>query len=207
MTTAQRNPFDQGYYAETELRTFGFKSVGENVRIAKDCTIIGLENISIGNHVRIDSGVVIAAASGQVVLGSYIHLGGGSYLGATGGITMLDFTGVSQGVKLYTASDDFSGNFLAGPTVPKEFVRVKIGPIVLNKFAMIAPGSVVLPGCSIGEGSTVGPLSLVTKSLEPWGIYFGCPAKRLKGRSKKVIELEARLWQTHPSGGPLIEAG
>jgi galactoside O-acetyltransferase len=72
---------------------------------------------------------------------------------------------------------------------------------------MIAPGSVVLPGCSIGEGSTVGPLSLVTKSLEPWGIYFGCPAKRLKGRSKKVVELEARLWQTHPSGGPLIEAG
>ncbi|HRS91433.1 MAG TPA: acyltransferase, partial [Candidatus Marinimicrobia bacterium] len=31
---------------------------------------------------------------------------------------------------------------------------------------------------------------LVNKNLEPWSIYVGIPAKYLKPRSKKIIELE-----------------
>ena len=92
------NPFDQGYYFSEQLREFGFGSVGDNVQIAKNCTILGLPNIRIGNHVRIDGNVGIIAAKGFVSLGSYIHIGGGSYLAATGGITLSDFSAMSQGV-------------------------------------------------------------------------------------------------------------
>jgi galactoside O-acetyltransferase len=52
---------------------------------------------------------------------------------------------------------------------------------------------VILPKLSIGEGSCVGALSLVKKSLDPWGVYFGCPAKRLKDRSRRLLELESEL--------------
>jgi acetyltransferase-like isoleucine patch superfamily enzyme len=187
------NPFDTGYYVESELRGFGFGSVGENVRIAKNCTIIGLNNISIGSHVRVDSHVTIVAGAGELVVGSYIHIAAGAYLTANGGITMSDFTGLSQGVKLYSATDDYSGNALTNPTVPRKFLNVSLGRIVLQKHVIIGSGSVVLPGCIIGEGSAVGALSLVTKNLAPWGIYLGCPAIRLKARSRKLLELEAQL--------------
>ena len=70
------NPFQPGYYDEKELAAFGFKSVGSNVRVARNCTIVGLENISIGSNVRIDGyTAIVAAGTGWVSLGSYIHIG------------------------------------------------------------------------------------------------------------------------------------
>jgi galactoside O-acetyltransferase len=30
----------------------------------------------------------------------------------------------------------------------------------------------------------------VNKSLKPWGVYFGMPAKRLRERSKEMLLLE-----------------
>jgi hypothetical protein len=45
-----RNPFDPGYYESDELRGFGFKAVGEGVKVARNCTIIGPENIELDDH-------------------------------------------------------------------------------------------------------------------------------------------------------------
>lgn len=193
MTESGSNPFDQGYYGSEELRRFGFGSVGENVSIAKNATIIGLGNITLGNNVRIDGGTVIAAHSGSLALGDYIHIGGGCYLGCAGGITMADFAGLSQGVRIYSGTDDYSGASLTNPTVPARFTEVKIAPVALEKHVIIGSGSVILPGVTIGEGSSVGALSMVAKTLEPWGVYFGAPARKLKARSKALLELEREL--------------
>jgi acetyltransferase-like isoleucine patch superfamily enzyme len=43
----------------------------------------------------------------------------------------------------------------------------------------------------------VGALSLVTKDLPAWGIYFGAPCKRLRERSRRLLELEQRLHEGH----------
>jgi galactoside O-acetyltransferase len=39
----------------------------------------------------------------------------------------------------------------------------------------------------IGEGSTIGVNSVVTKDTEPWGIYVGTPAVFVKYREKENI--------------------
>ena len=186
-------PFDHGYYFSEQLREFGFGSVGDNVQIAKNCTIVGLPNIRIGNHVRIDDNVGIIAAKGFVSLGSYIHIGGGSYLAATGGITLSDFSAMSQGVRIYSITDDYSGAHLTNPTVPPKYLGLKIAPVTLGKHAIIGSGSVILPGCHLGEGVSVGALSLVTNSLEPWGVYLGAPARKLWARSKDLLALEKQF--------------
>src|SRR5437868_4322082 len=100
-----QNPFDPGYYCSEELRGFGFKAVGENVRNSRACNIVGLENIEIGSNVRIDAFTSIVANNGWVRLGSYIHIGMNCLLGARGGIEFDDFSGISHGVKLLTATD------------------------------------------------------------------------------------------------------
>ena len=101
--TVKKNPFDSGYYRSNELKKFGFKKVGTNVKIAKNCTIVGLNNISLGNHIRIDSNVVITANKGHLELGNYIHIGVGCYLSCEGGVTLSNFSGLSQGCLLYTS--------------------------------------------------------------------------------------------------------
>ncbi len=191
-----KNPFNPGYYNEHDLKEAGFKALGHNVQIAKNCTIIGLENIEIGNNVRIDGYCsIIAAGSGWIKLGSYIHLGGYSLLSAGDGIHMDDFSGLSQGVRIYSRTDDYSGKYLTNPTVPEKYKGTIGGTVTLGRHVIIGSGCVILPKVSIGEGSSVGALSLVTKSLDPWGVYIGCPAKRLKDRSKRLLELEVELTQ------------
>ncbi len=190
------NPFIPGYYNEHDLKEAGFKSLGHNVQIAKNCTIIGVENIEIGNNVCIDSYCsIIAAGNGWIKLGSHIHIGGYSLLSAGDGIHMDDFSGISQGVRIYSRTDDYSGKYLTNPTVPKKYTCITRGTVTLERHVIIGSGSVILPQVSIGEGAAVGALSLVNKSLESWGVFIGCPAKRLKDRSKHLLELEAELKQ------------
>ena len=187
------NPFDPGYYGEDELREFGFARVGKNVRIAKNCTVIGLGNIEIGDNVRIDGYSSIVVASGYLRLGSYIHIGSHCTLSAGDGITMEDFSGLSQGVRIYSRTDDYSGRTLTNPTVPAKYTGATGGPVLLERHVIVGSGSVILPKLTIGEGSSIGALSLVTKSLDSWGVYFGSPVKLLKSRSRQLLEVEAAM--------------
>jgi acetyltransferase-like isoleucine patch superfamily enzyme len=192
-SAAPDNPFDKGYFETDELRRLGFKSVGKNVRIAKNSTIIGLENIVLGENIRIDDYVVVVCHMGSLELGNYIHIAAGCYLGCTGGIRLADFTGLSHGSRVYSSTDDYTGRSLTNPTVPHKYLKLTIAPVRLEKHVIVGSGSVILPGVTIGEGSSVGALSLVTKSLDSWGVYFGSPAKLLKTRKRDLLELESRL--------------
>lgn len=187
------NPFYRGFFVSEELVNMGFRSIGKNVKIAKSCTIVGLENISIGCNVQIDENVFIAANKGYLDIGNHVHIGGACHLNCAGGIKLADFCGLSQGVRIYSVSDDYTGYSLTNTTVPDIYKNIAISPVNLERHVLIGSGSVVLPGVTIGLGSAVGALSLVTMSLDAWGIYLGTPAKRLKARSKKMLEYETFL--------------
>ena len=185
-----KNPFNQGYYKTDQLRDMGFKNVGENVQIAKNSTIIGLANISLGDNVRIDGEVTLICESGYLKIGSYVHIAGGCHLSCAGGIELSDFSGLSQGVRIYSSSDDYSGKSLTNPTVPKEYLNSTVKPVLIGRHVIIGSGSIVLPGVTIGNGSSVGALTLVARSLEEWGVYIGSPAKKIKTRKKDLLEQE-----------------
>ena len=198
------NTFDQGYHSTEQLREMGFKYVGNNVQIAKNCTIIGLENISLGENIRIDGGVSIACASGYLKVGSYVHIGSGCHITCAGGVELSDFSGLSQGVRIYSGSDDYSGNSLTNPTLPNKYLNIIVKSVLIGRHVIIGSGSVVLPGVKIGNGTSVGALSLVTKSLEEWGVYVGAPAKRIKARKKALLEQEKLLLDERASPLPKL---
>lgn len=187
------SPLDKGYYSEQELAQLGFGAFGVDVKVSRNCAIIGAKNIRLGSHVRIDDYVVISAASGSLQLGSYVHIAAGAYLGCAGGITMEDFSGISHGTKVYSASDDYSGGALTNPTVPKKYLNVDIAPVVLGRHAIIGASSIVLPGANLAEGTAVGAMSLIKRGFQclPWAIYFGAPARKIANRSKAMLEAEA----------------
>ncbi|MEO5972378.1 MAG: acyltransferase [Sphingomicrobium sp.] len=184
------NPFEPGYHGSEELRKFGFGGVGENVQIARNCTIVGLANIFIGNNVRIDSYTVVVATTGRLFLGNHIHIGGHCHLLAADDLNFGDFSGISQGVRIYTANDDYTGKGFIGPMVPSEWRRLTKAPVSIGRYGGVGSGSVLLPGSVLGEGTVVGAQSLVTKPLAPWGVYFGAPVKRIKNRSKNFLTFE-----------------
>lgn len=193
MSGDAHNPLSPGYYHSEELRTFGFRAVAENVQISRDCLVIGPGNVSLGFGVRIDSGTAIIATGGQLVFEGWNHIGGQCHLSVGADLTIGEFAGLSQGVRIYTATDDYSGRHMTNPCVPAELRHCKIAPITIGRHAIVGSGAIILPGCHLGDGVAVGALSLVTKPLEPWGVYHGNPARLMKSRFRDVLELEKRV--------------
>ena len=186
---------DKGYYTESELAQLGFAAYGADVRISRNCAIIGAQNVRIGSHVRIDDYVVISAGSGSLQVGNHVHIAAGAYLGCAGGITLADFSGISHGAKLYSASDDYSGSALTNPTVPKKYLDVDVAPVALGRHAIVGAGSIVLPGVILSEGTAVGAMTLIKRGFktDDWAVYFGAPARKVADRSKALLALEAAL--------------
>lgn len=189
------SPLDKGYYTEQELGQLGFASFGADCWISRNCSIIGAKNVQMGSHVRIDDYVVISAASGSLQLGSYIHIAAGAYLGCAGGITMADFAGISQGVKVYSASDDYSGAAMTNPTVPSRYLNVDVAPVSFGRHAIAGAGSIILPGVTLGEGTAIGAMTLISRGFTAadWSIYFGVPARKIADRSKVLLDAAATL--------------
>ena len=184
---------NQNYYSDKELKLFGIKKIGKNVFIEKSCRILGFDNIEIGNDVRIDSFCNLIVHKGYLKISNNVHIGSFCHLVSTGGIEIHDFAGLSQGVKIYSASDDFSGKYMTNPTVQKQFTNVKIKKVIINKHSIIGANSVILPGVIIKDGVAVGALSLVSKSLKSWTIYSGVPARKVSKRNQKIINLEKKF--------------
>lgn len=179
------------FYSKEEIKNLGFKSCGEHVLISRKASIYGASDISIGANVRIDDFCIL---SGNIALGSYIHLGAYSALfGGTKGILMMDFSGLSSRCAVYAETDDYLGDYLTNPTVPDEFRNVTGGKVTLHKHVIIGSGTCILPDVEIAEGVSVGSMSLVNKSLDEWGIYVGCPCRRIKERNRNLIVLEQKL--------------
>lgn len=175
------------FYTEQELSQLGLKSYGKNVRISRYARIYSPEKISIGDNVRIDDYCIF---SGNITLGSHIHIAAYCALyGAEHGILMEDYTGLSARATIYAAIDDFSGDYLIGPIHDNQLTNVIGGVVKICTYSQIGAGALIFPNLSVGEGAVLGAMSMAKESLEPWNIYAGIPAKKIKQRSKHLLEL------------------
>ncbi|HLK28169.1 MAG TPA: acyltransferase [Puia sp.] len=181
------------YYTESELKDFGFKSIGKNVKISSDARIYGEKNISIGNNVRIDDFVVLSAHNGFININDYVFIARSCHLSGAKGITLESFSSMAANVVIYSASDDYSGNFLTAQAIPQKYTNLIGGPVTIGRHVIIGCSTVIIGKCDIGEGCSIGAMTLIQKDLQPWGIYVGAPARRLKERSQSLLELEKKL--------------
>lgn len=171
------------FYSADELNTLGLKSFGDNVLISKKCSIYSPEKISIGNNVRIDDFCIL---SGEIKLGSHIHISAYSALYGANGIKMENYTGISPRTTIFSAMDDFQGDYLIGPIHTKEYINVTGGKVILRKFSQLGSGSTVFPNIEIGEGAVTGAMTLVNKDLNPWTVNVGIPVTKSWSRSKRI---------------------
>ncbi len=109
-------------------------------------------------------------------------------------LTAGDLVTVADGAELYNPAPLVLGSrviisqdaYICGAThdydaadFPLLAFRMEIGAS-----AWVCARASVSPGVSIGEGAVLGLGSIATRSLEPWAVYAGIPARRLKDRVK-----------------------
>jgi len=180
-----------------------FRRAGSNVTIYKLAVILSPENVTFGSDIVIDDFVFIGAHQ-RLVIGNRVHISSHCSIAGGGRVLLSDFSGLSPGVRLLSGTDDFTEGRLNGCAIPQEFRETHRGTIILEPHAIIGANCVVLPDVTIGEGATLGAGSVVTCSLEPWGVYVGSPARKIKTRPRElVLANEQRLFEKY--GRPEVE--
>lgn len=81
---------------------------------------------------------------------------------------------ISQDAYLCGASHDYSD-----PRFP-----LVSAPIEIGAYAWICARAAVQMGVQVGEGAVLGLGSIATHDLEPWKVYVGQPARRVKSRTR-----------------------
>jgi acetyltransferase-like isoleucine patch superfamily enzyme len=111
-------------------------------------------------------------------IGSHIHLA------LHDKIILSNNVVVNDGCTLLTASHDANC---------PDWSHVK-ATIVIDNHAWIATNAIILPGVSIGKGAVVGACSVVTKSISPYQVQAGTPARIVKERTLKELSHAIAHW-------------
>ena len=132
-------------------------SRGGNVWIAAPFFVDYGENIHLGRNVEITMNCVFLDCNR---------------------ITIGDYSGIGPGVHIYTVFH---------PTEPAERLseksplwRSQTAPVTIGRKVWIGGRSVILPGVEIGDGTTVGAGSVVTKSLPANVLAVGNPCRVIR---------------------------
>lgn len=89
-------------------------------------------------------------------------------------ITLKSHSTVSQQAFLCGATHDYDDP--AFPMISE--------PIVVGSYAWICARATVLPGVTVGEGAVLALGSVASRDLEPWSVYAGLPARKIKQRKQ-----------------------
>ncbi|WP_424493699.1 acyltransferase [Salinimicrobium sp. GXAS 041] len=172
-----------------------FKEIGENVEIFEPISLIDEGKISIKNNSRLSEFTLIMGGLG-VYIGNYVHVANHVSIAGGGVCIIEDFVGVCAGVRIITGSDDITGKGIPSPLVSDEFRSFYRSHVVCKKHSFIGTNAVIHPGVTIGEGAVVASGSLVTKDLEPWSIYMGAPARKIRSRnSENILSMEEKIYK------------
>lgn len=128
---------------------------------------------------------VVLLAKGGLIIQRGSMINEGVTLDTRGGITIGEHCSISRDVTILTASHDTEDPDFAG----------FLAPVVIRDRVWIGVGALVCPGVTLGEGCVVGAGSVVTRSIPPWVVAAGNPARPLRRRS-----LEAQRHLAHRAG-------
>lgn len=154
-------------------KNFGY--IGDNVTLNPPLTLLNTRNIYLYGNNKLDNAVVLATNAKFI---------------------MKKYSVATQGLKVATGNHAMiiGRNFIeiTEPEKPKGLDK----DVVVEEDVWIGMNVVLLSGAVIGRGSTVAAGSVVTKSLPPYCVAGGVPAKPIKFKwtIDEILEHERILY-------------
>lgn len=174
------------WYSANQLK--GCKEVGKNATIKKPFTSYGLQYVTIGNSFNAGERLKIRVFdtwknqifhSPQIKIGNNVCIQSDCHISAINEVRIDDNVLIASFVYI---SDHSHGEIKLDelPQAPLERPLYSKGPIHIHKNVWLGEKVTVLPGVTIGEGAIVGAGSVVTKSIPPYTVAAGNPARVIK---------------------------
>jgi Acetyltransferase (isoleucine patch superfamily) len=127
--------------------------------------------VKMGNHVFIRPNTELHADNGKINLGDNVFINRNCMIVSHKSILIGAGTSIGPGTIIYDHDHNFKGNL---EDSEKE--------VVIDSNVWIGGNCSILKGVHIGTESIVAAGSVVTKDVEPYTIWGGVPAKKIKDR-------------------------
>ena len=66
-------------------------------------------------------------------------------------------------------------------------------PMRFGAYSWVCARAIVSPGVNLGDGAILGLGSIATRDLDPFGVYAGVPAKKVRERERTAVPEQHRL--------------
>lgn len=149
--------------------------LGHHVMLGEGCLLDANTpqgRIELQNNVQLSRGCYVVTGRGEVVIGPMSHIGPRCLLYGTRGIHVGRDVLLANDVQLICGNHTF-----ARRDIPIRAQPVAGAPITIEDDVWLGASAIVLGGTTIGRGSVVGAGAVVTRSLPPYSIALGIPAR------------------------------
>ena len=134
--------------------------------------LLRVAGVKVGRSVTYHRGIKLFCL-GRLSIGDLSTVNYQCFIDARGGVDIGRNVNISHCVRIYTMGHDLDS--------PDACVVSR--PVSIGDNAWIFPNVLIMPGVTVGEGAVVYPGSVVTKSLDAYGVYAGNPAKKIRDRT------------------------
>lgn len=146
------------------------------------------EVIEIGDMARIHDFVFMWGGLGIKIgrfndIQPFVNIWGG------GELIMGDFISVGGGTHILTATYDYKG-FRMVDGLPEDHTKTLFGKVIIENDVYIGVNCTIMPNITIGEGAVIGGGSFINKSIDPWSICVGSPAKKIGERPPLIDHIK-----------------
>jgi putative colanic acid biosynthesis acetyltransferase WcaF len=135
-------------------------------------------------------------------MGPNCHFYPGSRIWAPWNLICSDQVSAADGVEIYNPAPIRFGShvilsqqaFICGATHDYNHPAFPLVAFTMTfgDYSWICSRASVAPGVDIGEGAVLGLGSVATRDLEPWAVYGGVPAIKIKERNRNVLSDQQR---------------
>ena len=112
----------------------------------------------------------------RIIVGDHTSIGDHCILDGRGGLTIGNSVNLSTGVWIWTMEHEVNSLDFCSPAAP----------VMIDDYAWLSCRTIVLPGVTIGKGAVLSAGAVVTKSVDPFTIVAGVPAKRIGERPRDL---------------------
>ena len=150
------------------------------------------QNFTSGFGCRIEAHPLAHVNSKCIIIGKNVEINDYVHIAAGEKITIGDNTLIASKVFISDINHgSYSGLNQDSPLLAPNDRKLSTKPVSIEDSVWIGEGVCIMPGTTIGTGSIIGALSVVTKSVPPYSIAVGNPAKIIKKYNVETLHWDA----------------
>jgi len=134
-----------------------------------------MSGLTLGDRTILDMDQYFLGIS-KLTVGSHSHVNRKCTLDARGGLTIGNHVSISHHVSIISASHDYRSPTFAYSSAP----------IVIEDYVWIGINATILQGVTIGRGAVVSAGAVVTRTVAPFTVVGGIPAKEITTRPQNL---------------------